>query len=42
MKGPYVAGEHYILLDIAVATRDSSKVEVIEMAARIVMNSSRW
>ncbi|MEN8205055.1 MAG: peptidylprolyl isomerase [Pseudomonadota bacterium] len=27
----YVAGEHYIVMDAPVATRDSSKIEVVEM-----------
>ena len=27
----YVAGEHYVVLDKPVATRDSSKIEVVEM-----------
>jgi thiol:disulfide interchange protein DsbA len=30
-KNTFVAGEHYIVLDEPVATRDSSKIEVLEM-----------
>ena len=30
-KNSFVAGEHYVVLDEPVATRDSSKIEVVEM-----------